>query len=276
MNDGEARARAYFAEHADHREFVLYTEALRLGRADVLFAGAAGVLMHLRHTRNYLVAALTARDARTVLAALPPAGGVGLADGVGPAAGAETAAGGASAGSAGSAAVNANAAAAEPRVFMFSDERIARELGFDDDHCEPYYFYIYERTEPLALRGGLAIRRLAPADAPVVASHYALLDPEDIQRHLADGWVWGGYTERGELAGFIGEHDEATMGMLEVFPEFRRRGYARELQGASINRLLAAGRVPCSQVALDNEASMALQRSTGMTRAAAVHAWCWE
>lgn len=258
MADMEDRARAYFAEHADRKEFVLYAEALRLGRADVLFAGAEGVLMHLHHTSNYLVAALNEQDARTVLSPVPP-----------------VSAGDASARSPESS-VYAEAADDGSRVFMFSDERIARALGFDGDHCEPYYFYIYERTEPLPLRGGLTIKPLALADVSVVEDHYALLSSAEIHRHVADGWVWGGYNEQGELVGFIGEHDEGSMGMLEVFPAFRRRGYARELQAASINRLLAVGRIPYSQVALDNVASMALQRSTNMTQVSTIHAWCWE
>lgn len=282
-------ARAYFAEHADHQEFALYTEALRLGRADVLFASAAGVLMHLHHTNNYLVAALSEQDARTVLAALPPKGKAddpaalttaweGSVSATAPTASTPTAfvAAFASATAPVVSAASASSTPAESRVFMFSDERIARALGFDGDHCEPYYFYIYERTEPLPLRGALAIKPLTLADVPVVEEHYALLSPAEIRRHVADGWVWGGYNEQGELVGFIGEHDEASMGMLEVFPQYRRHGYARELQGASINRLLAAGRIPYSQVALDNVASRALQRSTNMTQASTIHAWCWE
>ncbi len=254
-----AAAQAYFAEHADRREFVLYTEALRLGRADVLFAGSAGVLMHLHHTNNYLVAALGERGARTVLAALPPKKKAVCC-----------------AASTTAQATPAPAAPAASRVFMFSDERIARAVGFDGDHCEPYYFYIYEHAEPLPLEGGLTIKPLTIADVPVVEEHYTLLSPAEIRRHVADGWVWGGYNEQDELVGFIGEHDEASMGMLEVFPQYRRHGYARELQCASINRLLAAGRTPYSQVALGNVASRALQRSTNMTQVSTIHAWCWE
>ena len=53
--------------------------------------------------------------------------------------------------------------------------------------------------------------------------------------------------------------------MLEVFPPYRRRGWARALEGAKINQHLSLGYVPWGQVWPDNVASLALQRSLGLT-----------
>ena len=33
----------------------------------------------------------------------------------------------------------------------------------------------------------------------------------------------------GQLAGFVGEHSEGSMGMLEIFPAYRRRGLGYSL-----------------------------------------------
>ena len=73
------------------------------------------------------------------------------------------------------------------------------------------------------------------------------------------------------------------MGMLEVFPEARRHGFAQALEAALIGELaleaaligelLAAGRTPYCHVAPDNEASRALQAKLGLRRVDTVQCW---
>ena len=69
----------------------------------------------------------------------------------------------------------------------------------------------------------------------------------------------------GALAGFIGTHAEGSMGMLEIFPEYRRRGLGCALEAGLIRRLLERGEIPFCQVIEGNEASMRLQEKLGMT-----------
>ena len=66
------------------------------------------------------------------------------------------------------------------------------------------------------------------------------------------------------LAGFIGTHEEGSIGMLEVIPEFRGKGIGSELERYAINSAIAKGRYPYCQVKEDNEISMKLQKSLGM------------
>lgn len=127
----------------------------------------------------------------------------------------------------------------------------------------------------MPVRRSLRIEPLGSGDLPVVVARYKNLPEDFIARHLADGWVYGGYNEAGELVGFIGEHDEGAIGMLEVFPEHRRRGYAYELEGFLVNRMLACGRVPFTQVVEGNDASFALQRKLGFTVLPRVQCWNW-
>ena len=63
------------------------------------------------------------------------------------------------------------------------------------------------------------------------------------------------------------------MGMLEVFPEYRRRGIGEYLTLAYASRLLARGRVPWSQVIAGNDASLAMQLKWGFTVAPERIAW---
>lgn len=223
------------AAWTDPREVVSMTESLRLGRARVDHVSADGVLLYLPSSQNYLHAAVDDAAARRVLA--------GAARELG------------------------------DSVVLFADADHAVACGYAEESITRYRVCVYEGAEPPSVRGSLRIERLGVEWLDAVASQYDGLPREDILRHLADGWVYGGFDAAGDLVGFIGEHDEGTIGMLEVLARYRRRGYARELEGAAIARMLAAGRVPQGQVVLGNEPSFALQRSLGMTVLPGVQCW---
>lgn len=57
------------------------------------------------------------------------------------------------------------------------------------------------------------------------------------------GQLWGLF-EDGQLAAFIGVHHEGSMGILEVLPEYRRRGLAMALEGWLIRWHLERGWTP--------------------------------
>lgn len=67
------------------------------------------------------------------------------------------------------------------------------------------------------------------------------------------------------LAGFVGTHEEGTIGLLEVLPAYRRRGLGELLLRAVVRRVLAGGGYAFGQVEVDNAPSLALQRRAGMT-----------
>jgi len=69
----------------------------------------------------------------------------------------------------------------------------------------------------------------------------------------------------GELAGFIGTHDEGTIGLLQVLPQYRRLGVGEALYRAMICRVLDHGGYALGHIEEGNEASLALQRKVGMT-----------
>lgn len=153
------------------------------------------------------------------------------------------------------------------------DVAFARDLAGDAE-THRYDFFVYRGAYPVDGGGSrLFIVPLTEDDLPVVREAYGLLDEDVILRHLCDGRVWGGYDARGDLVGFIGEHDEGSMGMLEVFPAYRRRGYARALEAALMNALHAAGRTPYCHVDPANRASIALQRTLGLTRVGSTQCW---
>ena len=112
------------------------------------------------------------------------------------------------------------------------------------------------------------VRPLPREDVPLAAPHYGLLGDctEFFYEQSAAGRLFGLY-ENGTLAGFIGLHHEGSMGMLEILPEFRRKGYGFTLEAFLIDWHLQRGWVPWCHVIDGNSASTALQKKLGMTEA---------
>ena len=145
------------------------------------------------------------------------------------------------------------------------DKDARRLLGLK--HSQSCHLAVYEKGEPIAIDDGFVMRVLGPEFRTAFLEHYShpeYLDEGEVDGLLASGKVIGGF-EDGRLCGFVAEHPEGAIGMLEVFPPYRRHGWARALESAKINQHLSLGYVPWCEVWPDNEASLSLQKSLGLT-----------
>ena len=112
--------------------------------------------------------------------------------------------------------------------------------------------------------GMVTIRRIGKDYLDTVVAHYQTIDdPAYILERIEKGAMYGTFLGD-ELVGFIGTHGEGSIGMLEVFPEYRRRKIGKALETYMINLALEAGQTPFGQVAEGNEKSMRLQESLGL------------
>ena len=124
----------------------------------------------------------------------------------------------------------------------------------------------YLRTTPLPLPElGVEVRRLEAPHLPTVIANYDLEDEEYLGWLIGQGELYGAF-DGDTLMAFAGRHAEGSMGLLEVLPQYRRRGLATLLQSHIINLELSHGHIPYGQVFDGNEASLALQRSLGMAQ----------
>ncbi len=125
---------------------------------------------------------------------------------------------------------------------------------------------VYDRSEPVCytLPEGAEIRRLSMEHLDFVHAHYRTVDDIGYIRERIEEGMLGAFVG-GEPAGFIGTHEERSIGLLEILPAYRQHGLAFALEGSMINRLLACGRLPFCQVKKQNEPSIALQRKLGFT-----------
>ena len=131
----------------------------------------------------------------------------------------------------------------------------------------------YTRGEPLPVKHK-DIRCLTEAELPYVVEHYHLGDEEYVRERIAAGEVFGVYIE-GELRGFIGSHNDGSMGMLYVEESCRRQGVAASLEGYLINRQREQGFVPYAHIVEGNDASTRLQERLGLNLSDPVIWWLY-
>ena len=130
----------------------------------------------------------------------------------------------------------------------------------------------YTKTTPM--EETLAdIRRLDRRVLKRTADNYELAGEEEIAALLDAGVIYGAFAG-GELAGFIGRHEEGSVGLLFVFPEFRRMGIAEALERNYVNRELAEGNVAYGQIFVGNTPSRQLQEKLGMDFSDKFICWC--
>lgn len=145
--------------------------------------------------------------------------------------------------------------------------------AFEAGFCNPCLAAAYLKKEPLPVSERFTIRKLTQKYAQDINKQYHLFDDLPyIQERIQAGVFYGAFLN-GELAGFICEHIEGTMGMLEVYPKFQRMGVASALEADAVNRNLAAGRTAFCDIILGNDASFALQKSLGLSLSDRPHYW---
>lgn len=144
-------------------------------------------------------------------------------------------------------------------------EALRLAYGFSE-RC-PCSQWVYTAQEP-PKQIACDIRPLTAEHTEQVVQHYHLVaDPLSYIRNRIDlGQMWGLF-EGNALAGFIGTHDEGAIGLLEILPDFRRKGYGYALEAWVIAHELALGYVPYCHVVEGNHVSEALQQKLGMVRA---------
>ena len=83
-----------------------------------------------------------------------------------------------------------------------------------------------------------------------------------LAKRLEAGAIYGGYINN-DICCSIGIHADGSIGMLVVLKNYRRQGYAIELERYLINTLIDRGHTPFSQIEYDNIASICLHKKLG-------------
>ena len=124
------------------------------------------------------------------------------------------------------------------------------------------YQGIYKDKSKLNLRGNLEIKVLKEENKEIILKNYDKLSEKDIDKLLKNKSLFGGY-KNGTLIGFVGNHLEGSIGILEVFEKYRGLGYGTELESYMVNKMIEKGLIPFVQVEINNEKSIKLQKKLG-------------
>lgn len=161
-------------------------------------------------------------------------------------------------------------------LLMVSDYALGltafERYGFSEK-LECYQVAYYGEKPPANNR--LTVRTADENDLPMLTETYHLISPEEMEKVVRRGSVLLGY-DADRPVGFIGEHLEGSMGLLYVFPEYRRRGFGYALQTHYIMKTMENGDIPFGQVEKDNLNSLKLQQKIRMTRSENLIVWMWK
>ena len=155
---------------------------------------------------------------------------------------------------------------------------LVSELGYGN--YKGCYQALYDRKEKLPLKGTLIFHNPDMSEFEKFLSTYEIGDDEMKREEFASPGFFGAYIKdddgKEEMVGYVGEHLEGSIGMLYVFPEWRGRGFALEMQSYMLNRALEMGAYSYGQIFEDNEASIALSRKMGLKFSDGMVYWTWK
>lgn len=125
---------------------------------------------------------------------------------------------------------------------------------------------VYTKKETINIENrDVEIRKLTENYIEDIVKNYSSLDLADeeyIMDRIKSNTMYGAFI-KGVLCGFIGTHEEGSIGLLEVLPEYKGRGIGALLQGTATNDAICSGRYPYGQVKEGNLPSINLQGKLG-------------
>lgn len=138
----------------------------------------------------------------------------------------------------------------------------------------PCFQVVYEKSEKLPEGDELLYCKATKTELAVIIENYDRESPENLKKLQEAGKIICAFRKAdGAFVGFIGRHPEGSMGLLLIFPEFRRHGFAYRLEGRLINEILDEKRLPYAHIVEDNDKSLALQKKLGFSIASEKITW---
>ena len=143
--------------------------------------------------------------------------------------------------------------------------------------AKPCYQVRYEFAAEKPPIAGAEIRPLpyTEENADAIFATYSLgYDRDSIVNLLKTERFFGAYLN-GKLAGYIGRHEEGSIGLLEVFPDARGTGLGSALLCAAVKDVLSHGEIAYSNIITTNEASLKLHAKLGYFPSDKLVYWCY-
>ncbi|MDD3224872.1 MAG: GNAT family N-acetyltransferase [Clostridium sp.] len=207
-------------------------ESIRRGKCNIIFASARGVLIYDTKSGIYMMSALDIQTAEEIILKIPK---------------------------------DIDIIVTHQNNYC---DLLMKKFGLEEEvSC---YNVLYKSKEKINVyNDDIDIRRITDKYKEYVKSNYSSLDKMEkgyIEKRINEGEMYGAFMDS-TLCGFVGSHEEGSIGILEVLPRFRKRGIALKLEAFAINLAIEQGRYPYGQVFQGNEPSLNLQNKLGFEKA---------
>ena len=156
---------------------------------------------------------------------------------------------------------------AECFVCSSEEEGDAVKEKFCFEHKKPCYQVNYKKPCGIKIPENTEVKELLPTDENVdfVTKTYTLgFSRETIKSLMTDFEFYATFTG-GELSGYIGRHDEGSIGILEIMPNFRRMGLGAFLVDYSVKKVREKGEPAYCHIFTGNEGSLKMHLKMGFT-----------
>lgn len=141
---------------------------------------------------------------------------------------------------------------------------------------KPCYQILYKKPFGVEIPRETVVKVLEPTDENIdlVTKTYTLgFAREDIKRLMTDFTFYATYTN-GEISGYIGRHDEGSVGLLEIMPKFRRMGLGAFLVDYSVKKVNEQGDVAYCNIEVSNEKSLKMHLKMNFIPSDKFVYWC--
>lgn len=203
-------------------------ESLRRGKGEIIKASEAGIVVRDDFARIYMIAAFDETKAEKIVEWIPKEG--------------------------------------KGWQFIVHQECLLAPLAekFPITQSFPMHQAVYTQRVSMATPKNVKFQVLGIEYLKEVMNHYHMVDNSAyIEERLQSGNIYGAFIED-KLVGFAGVHQEGSLGMLEVYEQYRRQGVGKALEAFMINLHLCMGYTPYGEVVTDNNASLGLQSKLGL------------
>ncbi|MDS0526624.1 GNAT family N-acetyltransferase [Clostridium sp. SHJSY1] len=214
-----------------YRNFILNVdmiECIRRGNVDILFASLEGVLIQDKYSGIYMISAKKLKIAIKMIELIP---------------------------------YETKMVIAHQDFYL----QIIKDRINANSNISCYYSVWTNKSLIEVPKGVIKIQRLTKKNLDIVVNNYSsidLVEKEYIEERIESGNMLGAFIND-NLCGFIGTHEEGSIGILEVLKEYRRKGIGAILQAEATNRALKEGRIPYGEIIDGNEKSLRLQKKLG-------------
>lgn len=157
---------------------------------------------------------------------------------------------------------------------LMSDQAIKER--FQATYSMECYHTMYTGKLPPKCKvpSGYTMKLLDDSYLPEIMELYSMEDcnsEEYLLPCIQDGMV--GIFDQAILCGFMGVHEESSMGLLEIKPSYRHQGLAIALIQEVTRMQMERGRYPYGEIVKDNIASIHLQKKAGLEVSKEVTYW---